>query len=54
MSHFNFRSSNPPPLPPKRKSQQKIYQNESDYGIDSSLLTCGLDRYVIFCFFFFN
>ncbi|XP_037028363.1 guanine nucleotide-releasing factor 2 isoform X14 [Bradysia coprophila] len=38
------RSSNPPPLPPKRKSQQKISQNDSDYGIDSSLLGCGLDR----------
>lgn len=38
------RSSNPPPLPPKRKSQ-KISQNDSDYGIDTSLLGCGLDRY---------
>lgn len=38
------RSSNPPPLPPKRKSQHKISQNDSDYGIDSSLLGCGLDR----------
>lgn len=38
------RSSNPPPLPPKRKSQHKISQNDSDYGIDTSLLGCGLDR----------
>lgn len=37
------RKNDPPPLPPKRKSQ-KISQNDSDYGIDSSLLVCGLDR----------
>lgn len=52
------RSSNPPPLPPKRKSHQKpvgiqlspqqqiqsITDLDSSNNVDSTLLNCGLDR----------
>lgn len=31
-------------MPPKRKSNSKIIQNDSDYGIESTMLSSGLDR----------
>ncbi|CAD7091003.1 unnamed protein product [Hermetia illucens] len=40
------RCPHPPPLPPKRRSQpkQNSITNESNYSVDSSLLSCGLDH----------